>query len=750
MRHEVRGTGLAAVLAPLLSLMAGQLAAQMKPGPEAASTSAACTPFFPNPIDFQAQGPSIAAGDFNGDGIQDLVVLTSQSLNLLLGKGNGQFQPPIVIAPGLGLEYSPTVGDFNHDGKLDIAVSFVETQPNGAINVYLGNGDGTFQAPMTTMIEGSTAFLAVGDFNRDGNLDLAAIWGTGVQVLLGNGNGAFQQPVHYSFGDNPVWTTSEIAVADFNGDGYLDLAVTSIGILAAPGHSVSVLLGNGDGTFQTRKVYPTGLGTQGIAAADFNSDGHIDLATANGIDGTVSILLGVGNGTFGPATNYQAGLLEQAPAHLAAVQFDRHGPPGVAATAVTGTFILLNKGDGTLRAAQGYDPAAFQVLTADFNGDGISDLALVVAASNEGVYQSSLTVLLGQGHGVFPTSTAYPVLGSPSVAALGDFNGDGIPDLAVGSQETGALGILLGTGNGGFSNWQTETLYNLAQPTAIAVGDVNGDGKTDLVVIDSDGGKLQVLLGNGDGTFVPGPQFSPGGGYPYALVLADFNGDGVLDIAVAGTEPAVLNVLLGNGDGTFQAPAGYGGGPFYFLGLAAADFNGDGRLDLAVTRISYQLADPALQVFLGNGDGTFQAPLQSPLAAEAYEIAVADFNGDGVPDVAAVLATVEIEILPGRGNGTFREGATVPTMPGGGGIAAADFNGDGKVDLAYSATYSTFLQMFPGNGDGAFGPPINTFTGMAPLAPLLTDLIGDGSADLVLPNLDGGSVSVFLNRCMAK
>src|SRR5580693_1367580 len=230
MPSNVRGARLAAFLAPVLSLAYGLLAAQELPAQERAQKStaldfapaaAACTPFFPDIVDFQDQDPSSQTGDFNGDGIPDLVVLTSRGLRLLIGLGNGRFQPPVVIATGLGLEHGPVVGDFNHDGKLDIAVSFVRTQPNGAINVYLGNGDGTFQPPMTTMIEGSTMFLAVGDFNGDGNLDLAAIWGIGIQVLLGKGNGTFQPPVHYSFGDNPVWTTAEIAVADFNGDGYL-------------------------------------------------------------------------------------------------------------------------------------------------------------------------------------------------------------------------------------------------------------------------------------------------------------------------------------------------------------------------------------------------------------------------------------------------------------------------------------------------------------------------------------------------
>jgi len=746
MRLPTRGVSLAALFTALFSLVSHPVAAQVKP---------ACTPFFSNTIALPQQGVTIATGDFNGDGIPDLVALSELSLNVFLGKGDGQFQPPMVFPTGGAWYSNIAVGDFNHDGKLDVAVGAPQTQTTETVNVLLGNGDGTFQAPISSTIYAYTSFLAVGDFNHDGNPDLAAVSYQqsdpyAVQVLLGNGDGTFQPSVNYSLGDAASNSPGEIAVADFNGDGNLDLAVANIGIYADPGNTVSVLLGNGDGTFQAERKYPTGYGPQGIAAADFNGDGKMDLATANGVDGTVSVLVGRGDGTFRLSNTYPAGLPEEAPANIVAVRFDGDELPGLAVTNVTGTFILLNQGNGRFQAAQGYDPAAFQLVTADFNGDGIADLALVAAADNEGVYESSLAVLLGKGHGVFPTPTAYPVLGSPSVTAVGDFNGDGIPDLAVASQDTGALGILLGTGNGRFSNWQNETLYSLAQPSAIAVGDVNGDGKPDLVLIDSDGGKLQVLFGDGGGGFTVGPEFSPGAQNPYGIVLADFNGDGILDIAVACSEPAVLNVLLGNGDGTFRRPVGYGGGQFYFLGLAAADFNGDGKLDLAVTRISYQLTDQSLQVFLGNGDGTFQSPLQSSLPAEAYQIVVADFNGDGVPDVAANLSTSVIQIMLGKGNGAFRPGAAVPTMPGAGGLVAADFNGDGKADIVSSSTYDSFLQMFPGNGDGTFGPPTNTFTGMAPFAPVLADLLGNGGADLALPNLDSGNVSVFLNRCPAK
>ena len=357
---------------------------------------------------------------------------------------------------------------------------------------------------------------------------------------------ALQGPVNYNTGTTP----SFVVVGDFNLDGKIDIAVANQG-----SNSVSVLLGNGDGTFGAAQSFTVGSQPTAIAVADFNGDGKPDLAVANMGDDSVSILIGRGDGTFLP------------PQRVTAI----HSPVSLVA--------------------------------ADFNGDGKVDLAVAKAGSNK------VGIRLGNGDGTFQAETDYPADNQPSSIAAGDFNGDGHVDLAVTNKLSNDVSILLGEGNGTFQaavNYPVGPAGLSYAPAFVIAGDFSGDGKSDLAVADSQWGSnsVSVLLGNGDGTFQTATRFA-GGTVPSAIVAADVNGDGYVDLATVDLGLANylqdgVNVLFGTGDGAFYNLSALEQNPPYPAGrapisAAAADFNGDGRVDLVVVNS----ADNTVSVLLG-------------------------------------------------------------------------------------------------------------------------------------------------------
>jgi Bacterial Ig-like domain (group 3)/FG-GAP-like repeat/NHL repeat len=382
-------------------------------------------------------------GTVSGYGLEPLVgtvqLADSTKGNALLasctlGPPSRGFAAPSTI-DAVGNVYSVATGDFNGDGILDIA--YPENGGNN-ISITLGNGDGTFQ-PHTSYSVGTTAYgLAAGDFNDDGKLDLVVTnWNSNsISILLGNGDGTFQPQTSYSGLSNP----SSVAVGDFNGDGILDLVVANFG---GASNSVSVLLGNGDGTFQSETPYPTGHSPYSVAVGDFNGDGKLDLVAANNADSTVSILLGNGDGTFQTQHTYMVG---DGPSSVVIGDFNSDGKLDLAVNNSydSNVSVLLGNGDGTFQAQVPYtvDPAPNGVVAGDFDGDGVLDLATANWNSN------SISILLGDGDGTFRTSISYPAARIHSLS-VGDFNGDGLPDLVMSGN---ILGIVLGNQTASFSS----------------------------------------------------------------------------------------------------------------------------------------------------------------------------------------------------------------------------------------------------------------------------------------------------------
>jgi len=330
--------------------------------------------------------------------------------------------------------------------------------------------------------------------------------------------------------------------------------------------------------------------------------------------------------------------------------------------------------------------------TADLNHDGILDM-VVTEIPTYG--DPSLEILLGNGDGSFRLNGSYYAGISPTGAALGDFNHDGNPDLAVVSQLSGVL-VLLGNGDGTF---QPAVQYQAGQtPFDLVTADFNRDGKLDLAVVNEGSNDVSILLGNGDGTFQPAVPYNTLGS-PVGLITGDFDSDGKLDLAViSNTTEGGISILLGNGDGTFQQYRQLTTGNF--LAIMPADFNQDGKLDLAATYVSLN-GPGGVDVILGNGNGTFQNPVSYPAGEAPVSIVSGDFDADGKLDL--VLANGYFPpggayLLLGEEDGVFQPSINLPLNFLSHSIVAGDFNQDGKLDVAignsclYSCVVSLLLQ----------------------------------------------------------
>ena len=381
------------------------------------------------------------------------------------------------------IAYRSTAADPTDNGLHDTRTITWQVNDGAPVGGPLLAAPGTTYATAASPFEGVTI-----DINHDGVLELVATTAAGISVLPGNGDGTFDARVDTSLGTSP----RDIAAGDVNRDGHVDLVV------AGGAGGVSVLLGDGAGGFAGLPAVATGPVATGVAMADFNSDGHADLVVANALGNTVSVLLGNGTGTYADPTNVPVGST----------------------------------------------PVA--VVTGDFNGDGNIDIATADQAGN------SVSILLGVGDGSFGAATTFTT-GSgtaPIQIAVAPLNNDDRLDLVT-ANSNGTISVLLGNGAGGFG--APTTFATGSQPHDVTVGDVNGDGWFDVVTADSTGSGISVLLGDGLGKFAAATQFAAGPGAS-ATMLGDYDRDGALDVAVVNASSSSISILLGNSTNT-NAPA---------------------------------------------------------------------------------------------------------------------------------------------------------------------------------------------------
>jgi hypothetical protein len=686
-----------------------------------------------------AQG-GIVAGDFNGDHRTDLAVTnpTSDQISILLGNGDGTFQSsenvPLGFAPG-----AIVAGYFTANGVLDLAVTGFDSS---FVYVLLGNGDGTFQPPVPYALDGPAGDIVAGDFTASDFPDLAVtIPELGeVAVLLDNGDGTFQPARDYPAGIDPT----ALAAGDFNGNGQTDLAVIDNGDIHQNGQGVSLLLGNGQGMFP-QLIPPTGSAVgsfAAIAAGVFRNDGRTDIALADySPQDSVSVLLSNGNGTFQAAENYSVGY---APTSIALGNFTSDGFTDIAvANAYSGNVsVLLSNGNGTFQAARQFTVGGSpqSIVSAEFTGDGRTDLAAVDFQSN------NVSVLLGNGDGTFETGVSNPVGSTPAAIVTGDFTENGRTDLAIANEHSNTVSILLANGDGTFQ--PPEQFPAGDGPVALVAGDFNGDGRTDLAVADVYSGMVSILLGNGDGTFQPAVEYSVGE-YPQAIVAADFTGNGTLDLAVADSGSGTVSILLGKGDGKFRPAETFaaGMGPY---DLVAGDFRGDNKAGLAVADSGgypFGTSQPGgVSVLFGDGDGTFQAPTFYPAGDQPTTIVAADFSGrKGELDLAAAHAGSDsIFVLMNDGDGSFQSAKANPVGFSVIAMAAEAFSPGSRADLVVAHAFPNGVSVLLSNGDGTFQPASQYALADEPGAIAVGDFTGPGLAGVAVTDPRSNDVSVLL------
>jgi len=692
---------------------------------------AMAAPMFPNP-QFYGAAPTDRGvrADFNGDGRPDLAVsLTNTTLAVSLGDGAGGFSPLVPIGAG---GPSLAVGDFNGDGFADLAGSRVS-----GVVIYMGHGDGTFAPVHPEALFGGSAEIAAGDLNGDGLSDLAAAVGFGVQPLLGQPNGTFVRPGGLTI---PA-TLKRVALADFNGDGKDDLAYT-VSFCCPQGYMVGMARSAGDGSFSGGTSF-SGSGTPGaIVVGDVDADGFADVAMhAFTTTWSLNAYFSAGTGT----SFTQVGPLPTAGDGLSIGDLDGDGRPDLVTSrsgflavlvhtgprlfaalpevrtatnfSVTGDFdadglqdlVLLDRdnaaylghGDGTIdrfRIDAGDLPTA--VATADLDENGDPDLVAVTMGLNPHV-----SVVAGHGDGSFATRVDYPIASQPDSVTVCDVDGDGHQDVASMSRPNapGVLSVLYGAGDG--TLMPAVTLAGLGSyPDGLRCADLNRDGRGDLVYFDLDASPVSVVLGREDRAVGPETHYT-GGSVNRFVEVGDVNEDGFADLVVGGDG---LGYLAGNGQGTFGPMQGISADTA-IRGGALGDFDRNGHVDLAIAQSSPAQA----AVLFGNGAGGFAPAQVIGTTDNPSSIIATDLNRDGWPDIAVSDRGQEhyLSLNLGIGGGAFGQQTRYALGHDATHLDFADFDHDGAPDIAAS-----------------------TSEGLAVLqnrAPALPDLDGDGIADTV-------------------
>ncbi len=587
-----------------------------------------------------AQMADLRIADVNNDTKQDIVVPYQNGgasvVTVMLGNGAGAFGAPSTYTTG-GNPWNLVIDDLNNDGNQDLLMS----SGTNALYAHYGNGTGSFSTYSNVPVQTAGWDLTTADFNNDGKKDIATAhsYSNSISISLGNGAGGFTTTTISNFVDTPFGVTA----ADMDADGKTDLVVMCDG-------SINYMKGNGNGTFSYKPFVVIDMNSNlsgSIGTADLNLDGKPDVFACNAaMQNRVFAVLNKGGNLFGmpdikfPSVSSGGGLVVE--------DLNADGKQDLISSAINAIDVAMGTGSGNFAAASTYTSGAtgqiVDILYADFNNDGKKDIVAVNA------YPHSIAFMAGNGAGVFTASGTVTLSVPPYDAKVGDFNNDGNKDLALSNYNANTITIYSGNGTGTFA--LATTLATLVNPAETTIGDYNNDGNADIAYGHFNISNVYVVMGTGANAFSAPVSYITAGNAPINMNNKDVNGDGRTDLIVAdyNSGPNKISVLLGTASGTFQ-PATFYSTSGQGKDIVVEDMNGDGFQDIVTG--NYTNSD--YSVLLGSGTGTFASPLNYPIGrvySGSAWLGVKDMNNDGTKDVI-IRSYINSNFSLGRSNVTI-------------------------------------------------------------------------------------------------
>lgn len=725
---------------------------------------------------------SVTHADFNGDGLADAAIynMTSHNFAVLLNDGRGKYRAPAVYSLQNIENGNGTIvhGDFNNDDFDDIAIAYyVSDTKKGELAIFLNDGVGKFGVPFNKMpLESAVTGMEVGDFNNDGKLDLA-VANDYLTIVLGLGGGLFNTPVNYSAeftipgGGTYPGRAGDLTIGDFDGDSDLDIAIAiSSNVSVRPAkiyfnngsgifdqttsyyHSQSngasfsitladidgdddldVLLGgtsqgeaamsylvnNGSGVFQLSPLqFLTGNYPLDLEAADFNNDGYIDYyarVDSYSWRSSLKLFTNQGDGTFLETHDYGGlGFIDMDVVDLdndgdldlsvtnnisgPGLHFERFSSIHVFRNRANGEFVGPNAIDDIDTAISPFDGNPYVtsvdrpgIVTADFDGDRKLDVALVHQFS-VATNPDKVAVYLNQGDFKFSQAVTYPIADGSTEIITADFDADGDMDLATADPNNHVISVLLNNGNGSFASSVQYLADNYL--TSLTTGDLDGDGDLDIAVAGhSSNSTVAVLLNNGYGVFASSLKY-PGLEMADGITSADLDGDGDLDLAVSSNRNHQVAIIKNNGDATFATPTIYDD-TYFGKQVVAGDLDGDRDIDLVISGHhgeDQSNVDPLknkLAVMLNDGNGTFSSVLPFPAGLWQKDLKLGDIDADNDLDiVVASQMSYAFTVLFNNGQASFADHKTYHVGDAES-VTLGDMDGDGDLEIIGAGNYNS-------------------------------------------------------------